>query len=87
MIQTTLTTPFEASGAKWELLTFKEIPGTVFARMLEPGDKLEYDGKLRPVRFRPNHGRLFPCLYLKQNNRSMTISIPMSDWRKHYGCV
>jgi hypothetical protein len=83
MLHSTKATPFETYGAKWELLTFEEIPDNVFIRMLEPGTLLSFDGRLRPVRFRPNHGKLFPCFYMKRNGRSCTINIPINEWREH----
>ena len=83
MLHTTKTTPFESAGAKWELVSFREIPDQVFVRMTEPGEVLPFDGRLRPVRFRPNHGKIFPCCYVKKESRSVTVSVPMAEWRDH----
>lgn len=83
MLHTVKATPFESCRAKWELLSFEELPHDVFVRMLDPGDELEYDGHLRPVRFRPNRGKPFPCFYTRRAGRALTVNIPINEWRSH----
>lgn len=85
MLHTNRSTSFIALGAEWEMVSFSEIPDQTFVRMTKPGNVLSFDGKLRPVRFKPNHGKLFPCFYVKTNEArgSKTVCIPSEEWRKH----
>lgn len=88
MIHAIKTTRFETLEAEWELVTFDELED-VFVRMIRTDGPLAFDGKLRPVRFKPKSrgGDKYPCFYIKtvEERGSKTVCIPIKEWRKHYG--
>lgn len=88
MLHPTVSTSFVALGAEWELINFSEMPDQVFVRMIKPGGLIEaFDGKIRPVKFKPNHGKPFPCFYVMtvDARKSRTVCIPIKEWREHNG--
>lgn len=88
MLHINKSTPFVAIGTEWELMSFEEIPDQVFVRMIKPGGLINgFDGKLRTVKFKPNHGVNYPCFYVKtvESRGSKTVCIPSKEWREHNG--
>ena len=87
MIHPKKTTPFQALGAEWELITIEEMPDQVFARMLKSSERVPFDGKMYNVRYKSNRkdSTKFPCIYVRtlKSRRAMTLCIPIKEWRDH----